>query len=337
MVRRMLTIAASATLFLALLLVGYSAVRTKLIEARHPPAGRFVEVDGRIVHYVDLVPDSAIAADAPAIVFVHGASGNLNDPLIAFRAALEGRHRLIFVDRPGHGFSERGLDPGIAAPMRQAEAIRQLLDRIGVGRAVIVGHSWGGAVAAAFGIRFPETVAGLVFVAPATHPWPGGVDWYYRAAAQPIFGGLFARTLVMPVGHFSLAAGLKSVFAPDPEPEDYVERAAVPLLFRPSEFMANAQDVHALNRNLAEQSRRYSEIRAPTVILSGDQDAVVWEELHSGGLARDIPGAKLVWLPGVGHMPHHAATDQVVTAIEEVANLAKGRALAMRQVQAPAP
>jgi pimeloyl-ACP methyl ester carboxylesterase len=66
------------------------------------------------------------------------------------------------------------------------------------------------------------------------------------------------------------------------------------------------------------------------VILSGNRDSVVYEELHSGGLARDIPGARLIWLDGVGHMPQHAATETAVAAIEEVANLARGRALALR-------
>lgn len=327
--RMILFVAAGLVLVLAAL-VGWSLVRTRQIEAAYPPLGRFAEAGGVRFHYLDLPPDVPEPADAPALVFVHGASGNLRDPLMAFRPALEGRFRLIFVDRPGHGWSSRGEDPEIASPARQAAAIRALLDRLGVRRAVVIGHSWGGAVAAAFGVEQRDVTAGLVFVAPATHPWPGGVAWYYTTAAQPILGPLFARTLVMPVGQAAMAAGLAAVFAPDPEPGDYVERAGVPLLFRPREFVANAQDVQALNRNLLAIAPRYGEITAPTAILSGNRDSVVYEELHSGGLARQIAGSKLVWLDGVGHMPHHAATDRVVAAIEEIANLARGRALAAR-------
>lgn len=329
MVLRVTLMVLGGLVALAVILVAYSAVRTRQIEARHPPVGRFVEVDGVRLHYVDLLPDVPDGPDTPALVFVHGASGNLNDPLLAFRGPLEGRHRLVFVDRPGHGYSARGEGEGIAAPAAQATLIARLLDRIGVKRAVVVGHSWGGAVAAAFGVLHPDKTAGLVFLAPATYPWPGGVAWYYRVAAQPVIGGLFARTVVMPVGTASLEAGLRSVFAPNPEPEGYSAKAAVPLLFRPSEFVANAQDVAALNRNLADLAPRYREIRAPTMILSGNKDSVVYEELHSGGLARDIAGSRLVWLDGVGHMPQHSANDTVVAAIEEVANLARGRALAL--------
>ncbi|MEJ1160244.1 alpha/beta fold hydrolase [Prosthecomicrobium sp. N25] len=329
-IRRMIGIAAAAALGTGLVLAAYSELRARRIEAAYPPVGRFAEAAGVRLHYVDLLPDVPDGPEAPAIVFIHGASGNLRDPLLAFRGALEGRHRLVFVDRPGHGWSDRGGDPEIAAPARQAEVIAALLKRIGVARAVVVGHSWGGSVAAALALGHPELTAGLVFVAPATHPWPGGVAWYYKAAAQPLFGSLFARTLVMPIGSASLEQGLKGVFDPNPEPEGYVEKAAVPLLFRPREFIANAEDVFRLNGYLELQAPRYGEIRVPTAILSGNRDSVVYEELHSGGLARAIAGSHLIWLPNVGHMPHHAATDTVVAAIEEVANLARGRALAMR-------
>jgi pimeloyl-ACP methyl ester carboxylesterase len=328
--RRMIAIAAGAVVGFGLLLAAYTEVRTRRLTAAYPPIGRLIDVGGVRLHVLDLLPSTPESADAPAIVFLHGASANLRDPVLAFRAALEGRHRLVFIDRPGHGHSERGPDPDIAAPDRQAALVAALLDRIGIGRAILVGHSWGGSVVAAFGVGFPERTAGLVFLAPATHPWPGGVAWYYKVAAAPVIGPLFARTLSLPVGELALEGGLKGVFSPNQEPDDYLEKTATPLLFRPPEFVANAQDVAGMNAHLARMAPRYPDIRAPTVILSGNRDSVVYEELHSGGLARDIPGARLIWLDGVGHMPQHAATETAVAAIEEVANLARGRALALR-------
>ena len=84
-------------------------------------------------------------------------------------------------------------------------------------------------------------------------------------------------------------------------------------------FRTNAEDVAGLYRFVARQSRRYGAIRAPTAIVSGDADTIVWTNLHSRSLEREIPGARLVVLPGVGHMPHHAAPDIVVREIEGVA------------------
>lgn len=302
----------------------YSRFEAARIEARFPPVGRFETVGGVRLHIVD-VPAGAegAARDGLPILFIHGASGNLNDPMAAFRTALESRRRLIFVDRPGHGYSERG--PGdAAAPVRQAALIAGLLDRLGIARAIVVGHSWGGSVAAAMAVERADKVAGLVFVAPATHPWPGGVTWYYSVATTPVVGAIFARTLALPIGKQLVAGALEEVFAPNAEPDGYLERAAIPLALRPDEFIANAEDVAGLKPHVAAMAPRYREIQAPTVVVTGDSDGVVLASIHAAGLVRDIPGSRLVKLPGVGHMPHHAATATVVSAIEAVARSADG-------------
>ena len=306
----------------------YSRIETARIEARHPPAGAFAIVDGVRLHFVDLpASPAAPGGDDPAILIVHGASGNLNEPMLALRRALEGRHRLVFVDRPGHGYSGRGGARDGAAPDRQAALIAGLADRLGIRRVVVVGHSWGGSVAAAMAVIRPDLVAGLVFVAPATHPWPGGVAWYYRLTTAPVIGALFAHTVMMPLARIMVAGALTEVFSPDPEPDGYLDRAAIGLALRPAEFVANAADVAELNRNVLRLAPHYRRIAAPTVIVTGDRDTVVIAEIHSGGLARDIAGSRLVVLEGRGHMPHHAATEAVVAAIEEVRSAAVAAAV----------
>ncbi|TIN72174.1 MAG: alpha/beta hydrolase, partial [Mesorhizobium sp.] len=64
---------------------------------------------------------------------------------------------------------------------------------------------------------------------------------------------------------------------------------------------------------------RYAEIKAPSVVISGDRDKVVYAHIHSAGLARDIAGAELVWVHNLGHKPDWIATDLTVGAIEKVA------------------
>jgi pimeloyl-ACP methyl ester carboxylesterase len=71
---------------------------------------------------------------------------------------------------------------------------------------------------------------------------------------------------------------------------------------------------------VTDQSRRYGAIRAPTVIVSGDADRIVRADLHSRALEREIPNARLVLLPGVGHMPHLAAPDRIVAEIDALAS-----------------
>lgn len=310
---------AFAAFMLAVLFVlaGLTRFGVWLIERRHPPVGSFAEVGGARIHYVH-VPAS-VGADLPPVVFIHGASANLNDQMVPLRPLLEGRAELLFLDRPGHGWSERGAGNN-ETPDSQAATIAALMDRLGIARAIIVGHSFGGAVAAAFALTQPERTSGLVFVSAATHPWPGGgTSWYYSLAARPWLGRLFVATITNPAGSNRMATTTQCVFAPNKVPDAYLEAAAIPLVLRPGAFRFNAVDVEGLYRHVVAAAPRYPEIAAPTVVISGDRDTVVYEELHSVGLARDIPGAELVWVRNLGHKPDWHAPDLVVAAIEKVA------------------
>jgi pimeloyl-ACP methyl ester carboxylesterase len=163
-------------------------------------------------------------------------------------------------------------------------------------------------------------VAGLVLLSSATHPWPGGgTSWYYSLTALPLVGPVFAATLAQPAGTLRLTQATECVFAPNKVPDGYTDKAAISLVLRPSTFRANAVDVAGLYQHTLETAQRYPEIKAPTVVISGDRDTVVDEEIHSTGLARDIEGAELVWVKNLGHKPDWIAPELVVAAIENVA------------------
>ena len=306
-----------------LVLFGWTRVGVAKIEERHPPVGAFAGPQGERTHYLDVPQGSGVLEYPPAggdplppMLVLHGASANLLDQVHAHAPTLAGRGRLVFVDRPGHGWSDRG---DAETPLAQAARYVALMDEIGLERAIVVCHSLGCASAAALAVEYRERVAGLVFLAPATHPWPGGVTWYYELASMPVVADLFANTLVYPVGQASLEAGSARVFAPDEPPANYARKAAIPLFLRPQTFRANARDVKGLNRFVRAFQPRYEEITAPTVIVTGDTDSVVAPSIHSVGLERDIEGARLVVLRDTGHKPDHAAREAVVRAIEEVA------------------
>lgn len=286
------------------------------LERFHRPAGRFVPVDGGLLHVVDLAP--ARPSDALPVVLLHGASGNLEDQRLTLGNALAARRRVIMIDRPGHGFSDRPGGAADASPGRQAALIAQVLAGLGVPRAVIVGHSWAGALAAALALDFPERVAGLVLLAPVTHPWPGGISWYYGLASTPVVGRLFAQTWAFPLGSLLIASAVANVFEPQLPPADYLRRTGTRLVLRPQEFVANAQDVAVLRNFVTAQVPRYGAIAAPTVIISGDHDDTVHLETHARVVAKMIPGAKLIVLEGIGHMPHHAAAGSIIAVIDEL-------------------
>ena len=302
---------------LVLTLVGVTRAGAWLIERRNPPGGEFADIDGARIHYVHVpAPENA---ELPPIIFIHGASANLRDQMLPLRPLLEGRAEMVFFDRPGFGWSGRG--PGNNEnPSAQANTIAALMDRLGIRQAIIVGHSFGGAVTTAFGREHQDKTLGLVFISPVSHPWPGGAtSWYYSLTTLPVVGWLFSETLTYPAGTLQMGDATTCVFSPNKVPDDYVERASIPLVLRPKAFRANATDVAGLYRYALEASPHYREIKAPTVVISGDRDKVVYATIHSVGLVRDIPGAELVWVHNLGHKPDWIAPDLVAGAIEKVA------------------
>jgi len=295
---------------------GYTAWRVHRISTQITPDGSFAKIDGAKLHY-HFVPAAEKSEDELVLVFLHGASGNAYDTMLAFREAFQGRYGLLFVDRPGLGFSER-------KPRRhnslegQAKLIDGLLGQLKIERAIVIGHSYGAAVTAVLGRLAPERVAGLAFLAPVSHPWPGDVDWYYKLAAMPVAGEIFARTVTLPAAELLAPAAIRRVFSPDRPPDNYTSRTRLPLLYRPATFRANSSDIAGLKEDVTRQSPHYGGLSQPALVVTGTQDAIVWPSIHSEGLVRDLPDADLLVLEGGGHMPHHTHTDEIVAALGEL-------------------
>jgi pimeloyl-ACP methyl ester carboxylesterase len=323
---------AALTFLLALffVLAGLTRIGAWAIERRNPPIGEFAEINGARIHYVHVpAPPSA---DLPPIVFIHGASANLKDQMLPLRPLLEGRAEMLFLDRPGHGWSERGASNGTQSG--QAATIAALMDKLGIKDAIIVAHSFGGSTATAFALEQKAKTRGLVFLSAATHPWEGGkTSWYYHVTDTPVIGRLFSQALSLPAGWARIAGATGCVFAPNAVPESYTDDASIRLVLRPAAFRANAADVQSLYPYALENAERYKEIAAPTVVISGDRDTVVYEEIHSIGLKRDIPGAELLWVKNLGHKPDWIAPDLAVAAIEKIAGKPRDLQAITRRVE----
>ncbi len=286
------------------------------LRRRYPPVGHHVDVGPGRLHIVETAPRAPARG---AVLLVHGASGNFADPHVALagRLADEG-FRVFAVDRPGHGYSDRMAGRSATSPRRQAAWIRAGLESLGVQDAIVVVHSLSGVLGLAMALDFPTFTRGLVLLSPVSHPWRTGVSWYYTLAATPVVGALF-RWLVAPAAGLALTSGaVRGVFAPNAAPPDYARRTRLALLFRPWHFRANAEDFVDLCAEAAALSPRYGEIAAPTAILMGAQDKLVSIDIHARACAREIPGATLRLLPGIGHSPHFAAPEAVVAAILDV-------------------
>jgi pimeloyl-ACP methyl ester carboxylesterase len=282
------------------------------VDRAYPQKGRSIEVDGATLNVVDLGPR---APSGPPIVLIHGASCNLEAMRRPLGDLLAQRHRVILIDRPGHGWSTRE-HLADATPDVQARMIDQALQKLGVGRVILVVHSLAGALGARMALDHSERLAGLVMLAPVTHPWRGGVGRINDLVATPVIGPLLAHTITLPLGLLLATSASRAVFAPQIMPDDFVEDTATLLLLRPREFRANALDLVTLKAAVAAQAPRYGEIRTPVTIISGDVDKTVSTDIHSRAFAAVVPNAKLIVLPGVGHMVQNAAPDLVAAEIE---------------------
>lgn len=307
----MVLVAAFALAALALI----TQVGVYVLERTYPPQGDFIDVNGARLHIVELGP--TYAPGLP-IVLVHGASSSLETMRKPLGDRLAKDHRVILIDRPGLGWStrERAED---STPAIQARMIDEALSKLGIERAIFVGHSWAGALMPALAMMYPKRVAGVVMLSPVAYPWPGGVGTFNRIAAVPVIGPLLAYTITLPLGMFMVDGGLQYVFSPQKPPEGYVDATAVRMVLRPRVFLNNAQDLATLKAEMVKQSPNYPSIKIPVTIITGDADKTVSTDIHSRPFAAAVPQTKLVVLPNGGHMPQVFATDLVTAEIETMA------------------
>lgn len=278
----------------------------------YPPQGQFVDVPGARLHVVEIGP--SVTGELP-IVMIAGANSNLATIRRPLGDMLAAKHHVILIDRPGQGWStrERLAD---STPAIQARMIDQALAKLGIARAIFVGHSWGGAVLPAIALENPQRAAGLVMLAPVTHPWQGQIGTLTDVATMPVIGSLMANTIIMPTGFFLLESGMRFVFYPQSPPDNFTFGTRAPLILRPSAFLSNAWDLKTLKASIVKQAPDYPKIKAPTVVIAGDADLVVSAEVHARAFAKAVPHAKLIILPGVGHMPQVTNAKLVLDEIE---------------------
>jgi pimeloyl-ACP methyl ester carboxylesterase len=296
------------------------------LQRSYPQQGSSIAVAGAHLNIVDLGPRNA---GGPPVVLLHGASSNL-ETMRPLGERLAQRHRVILIDRPGHGWSARD-DLKNSTPAVQAKIIDEALHKLGIGPAVFVVHSLAGAFGPLLALDYPQRTAGLVLLAPVLYPWPGGAGSWNRIVTTPVIGPLLAYTITLPLGLLLAQPAARSVFAPQSVPDDFVSNSRTLLLLRPREFLANAWELIGLKAAVAEQAPRYDAIKVPVAVITGDSDATISPARHSRAFTTAVPNAKLIVLAGVGHMVQYAAPDVVAAEIETmIAGLSAAPKAAMR-------
>lgn len=278
-------------------------------EWRHPPRGRFMEVDGVRLHYFDIGQGSSV-------VLLHGNMVDATDyETSGLIERLVPHHRVIAFDRPGCGYSTRPGGTSWTAA-RQAALFRQALVRLGVRNPVLVGHSWGTLVALEMALQNQDDTAGLVVIAGYYVATLRPDVLLVAPAAAPLLGAALRNTVAPLFGWLTMPLLKRTVFAPGPITPRFERDYAPSMSLRPSQIQAIAADGAGMIAAALMLRWRYKSLRVPTTILAGEGDRVVFKE-KAEWLHRVIPGSTLQVMPGVGHMLHHVMPDLVVAAIRQ--------------------
>ena len=278
---------------------------------KFPSAGQFVEVNGQRIHYV------SHGAGAP-VIFIHGSVGTVHDflesPLFSLVAE---KYQAIAYDRSGFGYSSRNPHERMT-PADHAAVLARLMAALRIEKPIVVGHSWGGAVALAFALKYPHLARGVVLLAPVAY---GSGSWdsiRYWPVRLPILGTLFRETFFVPVAWLLVPHFLSESFYPTTVPASYLA-IFTSFALRPSHYLSEARDMPGLGYALAEMSKKYAQIKAPVTVICGDQDQNTPCSVHARPLHRAIPNARLVIVAAAGHQIHFSQSRQVY---EEITRLA---------------
>jgi pimeloyl-ACP methyl ester carboxylesterase len=248
---------------------------------------RFVTVDGVRVRYVR-------TGSGPAVVLLHGFASSI----YSWKDVIPGlarAHDVIAIDLPPFGASDipQGWQPAL-----YEKVVPAVLDHASVTRAAVIGNSLGGAVAILTAVRHPARVERLVLVDSAGFNFESSRrPWLLRVTGAPILGPVMGH---LPVRRELVSLGLRQVLHDDTyATPERVDEYLAPLL-RPGALAASQALLGG--RQSMGFPELVREVRVPTLVIWGAEDT--WIPVADADLfARDIPGARVVVLPGCGHVP----------------------------------
>ncbi len=252
----------------------------------------------------------------PPVLLVHGQPGVGADwePVIE---RLRADHRVLAPDRPGYGASA----PLALSMAENAEILSELLGAGDGGPAVVVGHSYGGGIAALLAARHPELVRGLVLVGSVGNA--ASVNGFDHVLALPVIGEVFSAVGLVTLGH--VLPRLRPLARFLPEHAGTRLRASLPDLRYAAgvsrlglrmcrTFVAEQRSLIA---EIAEVEAAIAALDLPVSVITGTWDTVVPPSV-AVSIARSVPGAELVAVAGVGHFVPRDQPSAVASAVRRV-------------------
>lgn len=243
--------------------------------------------------------------DAPAVILLHGFGASL-ETWEPWAEALSARFRVIRFDLPGFGLT--GPDPtGDYTDERTMQILAALMDQLGLEQASLIGNSLGGRLAWTFAAQHPQRVARLVLVSPDGFASPG------FTYGEPPEVPMMMQALPYVAPRSMLRANLAAAYAdPDTMTEEMLTRYR-DLLLAPGVRQA------ILDRTeqtiLRDPVPLLAQITAPTLLLWGEEDGMI-PVSNSEDYLQHMPDARVVRLPGLGHLPFEEAPATSLAQVE---------------------
>ncbi|MEE1655519.1 alpha/beta hydrolase [Microvirga sp. CF3062] len=286
----------------------YNWQKTRAAERITPPMGRFLDVDGVRLHYIE-------RGEGEPIVLIHGNGTMIEDFTVSGLVdRLAAHYRVIVIDRPGYGYSSRPRQ--LWTPRAHAKLFRRALKQLGVEHAVVLGHSWGTLVAVALALESPSLVRSLVLTSGYYYPTLRADTFLFSPPAVPVIGDAMRHTISPLIARAILPGLIKQMFAPAEVPERFDRLFPKEMMMRPSQLRAAAEDAALMTPSVMELQHHYSELQMPITIITGANDQIVDVDRQSECLHRELSQSEFITLPGLGHMVHHLDPDAVANAVE---------------------
>jgi pimeloyl-ACP methyl ester carboxylesterase len=269
-----------------------------------PPPSQFVLIDGMQVHLRDEGPRD----DAEPIVLLHGTSASLHT-WDGWTAALAPRHRVIRMDLPGFGLTGPVADDDYTLT-RYSVFVTHVLDALGVKKALLVGNSFGGAVAWKTAVDFPARVSRLVLIDSAGYAYQStSVPIAFRLARFPVLAPVLNNVLPRRV----IESSVRNVYG-DPT------KVTPALIDRYYELTLRAGNRQALVERFkqspgGEFAAQIPQVQVPTLILWGGRDHLIPPAMAQR-FRHDIRGSALVVFDQLGHVPHEEDPLQTVAVAQ---------------------
>lgn len=287
------------------------ARRARQAERDNPPAGCFLDIEGVHFHYLE-------RGEGRPLVLLHGNGTMVQDfEISGILEQLAQRYRVIAVDRPGFGHTNRPRSQSWT-PAAQAELVHKALVQLEIKDAIIVGHSWGTLVALSLALDHPADVRSLVLLSGYYFPSLRADVLASLPSAAPIIGDLLSYTVAPLFGRAMRSRVFRKLFAPAGVTPRFQAEFPTEMALRPSQLKASAIDTVSMTPSAAALAARYGELKMPIVIMAGTGDRLVDFARQSGRLDDVLAASTLLPIKGTGHMIHHSAPEKVVDGIDLV-------------------